>query len=97
MDMSIETLKEFLATQGYFDFKEIEGKGLCALRRFIFTTGLVVGLNEFVYESRYCYQHFSDARRALNEWDGTGDPSYGWIKHKGDGPDRVNPDNNSEY
>lgn len=58
----------------------------------LYTTGLFVGLNEWGYRLRYCYEKYGDARAALFEWDGSGDPPGPWIKAKGDkGGDRNGP------
>lgn len=75
--------KSFFETQGYFNLKEIEGRGLCGLFRFIFTTGLRYGLNISSYEGRFCFPHLNDAKEALSDWDGVDDPPGYWIKHKG--------------
>lgn len=84
-------LKEYLKTEGYYEIREIPGKGLCGLNRFIFTTGLMVSLDEIGYYGRYCYANESDALKALNEWDGNGDPGGPWIKYKGRPEERSNP------
>jgi hypothetical protein len=81
----------FLASQGYTDVREA-GPSICALQRFNFTTGLVVGLGAEGYERRYCYEHEADARDALLAWDGSGHPSGPWIKCKGAGMDLLNPE-----
>lgn len=64
-----------------------------ALCRMIFTTGLVVGidLQEWVYRTRFCFEHYSDALASLNAWDGRGDPPGPWIKEKGRAGERSNP------
>lgn len=90
--MNIQQIK----SEGYTNLKEISGK-MYGIYRFIFTTGLVVGIDEVGYESRYCYKHHNDAVKALNDWDGIGDPSGNWIKHKGAGIDRSNPNYEKEY
>jgi len=76
-------LIEFLESEGYTEIREIEGRGLCGLKHFMFTTGLVYGMTKIEYEGRYCFERFSDAKEALNNWDGKGDPTGPWIKHKG--------------
>lgn len=72
---------------GDYDFRElreVEGRGLCALQRFIFTTGLVYGIDDMMVEGRYCYENYYDAKEALYNWTGEGDPQdEDWIKHKG--------------
>lgn len=40
-------------------------------------------------ETRYCYEHFNDAVKAVAHWDGTGDPPGPWVKQKPE--DRLNP------
>jgi hypothetical protein len=79
---------------GYTDLKTIRGK-TCGLHRFLFTTGLMVGLDATGYERRYCFERHEDALAALSEWDGTGHPSGPWIKMKGmldgKGVDLLNP------
>jgi len=61
-----------------------------ALHRFIFTTGLVVGIDEHGRRTRFCYERFEDAFAALATWDGRGDPPGPWIKEKGE-IERSNP------
>lgn len=82
-------LIKLLEIEGFTHIRVIDGK-ICGIKRFIFTTGLVVGLNKISYDGRFCYEHHSDAVAALNEWDGNGDPSGDWIKYKGIGGERSN-------
>ena len=67
---------------GYTDLRLISGK-MCGLYRFMFTTGLMVGLDAAGYERRYCFESREDALAALEAWDGEGHPSGPWIKLKG--------------
>jgi hypothetical protein len=90
------TLISFLESEGYTHIKYINGRGYCGLKRFVFTTGLVVGLDYSGYVGRYCYHSSGDAKTAINNWTGIGDPDDHWIKYKGDGEDRSNP-NNDKY
>lgn len=82
-------LKHWLKANGYWNIKILNGK-ICALERFIFTTGLVVGLDEFGKQGRYCYEDKASAEAAIEEWDGIGDPPGPWIKYKGKGGERLN-------
>ena len=84
-------LEKFLISEGYTHLKYVEGWGWCGLRRFIFTTGLCVGLGEQNLLFRYCYKNFADAAIALVSWDGKDNPpdEY-WIKRKGIGGDYRN-------
>ena len=83
--MEKEELIEFLKKEGYYNLREIPNRGLCGLRQFIFTVGLVEGLGEHSYNGRYCYPNelIKDSVIAIELWDGEGDPIGGWIKHKG--------------
>jgi hypothetical protein len=75
----------------YFYLRQIEGRGLCGMKRFIFTTGLAWGISQFIYEGRYCFPDYAEAERCFFEWDGKGDPEGEWIKYKGVGGERSNP------
>lgn len=69
---------------GYTEPKLLPDGRWCALMRFMFTAGLVVGIDERGnYDWRYCYERAEDASAALDTWDGTGHPSGPWIKRKG--------------
>ena len=83
-------LIQFLETEGYYEIRNIDGQGLCGLRKFAFTTGLIIGIEQLTYVGRYCFSSEQDALNALNDWNGTGDPSGNWIKYKGFGGDREN-------
>lgn len=85
-----EKLIHFLKSEGYNQIRRIPGVGLCGLRKFAFTTGLITGMEYDSYYGRYCYSKEEDALKALNEWDGTNDPSGPWIKYKGWGGERQN-------
>lgn len=80
--MGVSALHTYLESFGYTDVRQIAGK-LCGLQRFLFTTGLVVGIHQDSHEYRYCYERHEDALAALAAWDGSGQPSGPWIKLKG--------------
>ncbi len=91
-----------LVNNGYEMLFEIKGKGVCGIKRFAFTTGLVVGLDQSGYKERYCYKNRIDAIYALIEWQEmtnqrltvAGDPEdEEWIVYKGPEGDRPNPKN----
>jgi len=75
-------LKSFLEKEGYTNLKEMNGK-VYGLERMIFTTGLFKGLTKHFREGRWCYHTYREAKLALEEWDGKGDPPGNWIKYKG--------------
>ena len=79
---------------GYIEYQAIPGRGLCALLDFVFTVGLVVGIEESSYHKRYCYpkpKGVVDAFIDLLTWDGEGDPKGSWIKCKGRDGEYGNP------
>lgn len=88
----MENLKEFLEENGYTHLKKQEDGSYTGLMEYMFTTGLMVGLTENTYKVRYCYEHFEDAFKALQDYTNTNeDPLGPWIKAKGLGQDRLNP------
>ena len=80
-----------LEAQGYSAFRACGIAGLCALKRYNFTWGLTVNLDPVGYERRYCYETETDARAALEAWNGEGHPNGSWIKCKGGSIDLLNP------
>jgi len=83
-------LFETLSASGYANICKLQGL-VCAVKRFNFTTAIVVGLDDVGYQRRYCYEHGEDAVAALSAWDGQEHPSGPWIKCKGAGIDFLNP------
>ena len=79
-----------LEAQGYRGLCERAGQ-LCAIRRFAYTTAILVGLDPVGYQRRYCFEHEQDARSALAAWDGKDHPGGPWIKCKGAGIELLNP------
>lgn len=84
--MKNKELRKFLEEEGYMHLKQIKGRGICGIKRFIFTTAIVYGLDEYGYKGRYCYPHHEIAALtiAYSTWDGGDDPIGPWIKHKRD-------------
>lgn len=94
-----KNIKEYLGANGYSNFKEFKtltGTVICGTMDYLTTRGIVVGLNEYSYERRYCYQDRNEATEALNSWDGVGHPKGNWIKlkgvYEGQAIDYFNPD-----
>ena len=83
-------LIEFLKEEGYYDFRKVPNRGICSLRDFLFTTGIIIGLDEDSYLGRYCYSNQSEASEELKNWDGVGDPKGNCLKYKGVGGEREN-------
>ena len=85
-------MKKFLLSEGYTSLVELPSGELTGLFKFMFTTGLVVGLTKHGYRIRYCFEHYADALQALKTWDGEGHPHGHWIKAKGTDEYGVNID-----
>lgn len=84
-----QTFIEWLNAEGYSHIKVMQDDTVCALQKQLYTVGLVVGLDRTGYQRRYCYERLGDAREALVQWDGKGDPTGPWIKEKPS--DRLGP------
>lgn len=82
---------KMLELEGYECIRELESGELAGLYRFLYTTGLCVGLDELGYRTRFCYTDYKSARLALECWDGRGSPPGPWIKEKGCSGERSNP------
>ena len=82
--------RALLEAQGYRHVM-LRGGRVCAVKGFVFTTALLVGIDPFGYTLRYCYEHAAEAEAALAGWDGTGHPGGPWIKCKGAGVELLNP------
>lgn len=67
-----------LTSQGYTEAVLLDGRW-CAIKRFNYTTALVVDINGCFYDRRYCFEHAADASKALNSWNGRGHPGDRWI------------------
>jgi hypothetical protein len=80
--MSDDELLEVLKNEGYRDVRRLPNGELAGLLRFLWTTGLCVGLDRSGYRTRFCYEGWNDALQALDAWDGEGFPPGWWIKEK---------------
>lgn len=75
-----------LQNDGYSELQYIQGKGICGIQRFIFTTGLVYNIDEIGYKGRYCFEKHAEAIKALSDWSKNPElphPPGNWLKHKG--------------
>lgn len=82
---------DFLQEQGYLMPRRLPDGRWVAVQRFMFTWGLMVGLDECGYQTRFCYAQSMDAVHACQYWDGTDDPPGPWIKEKGRDGERNGP------
>lgn len=82
---------ESLQARSFSDVRVVRNQ-ICAVKRFLFTTAVVVGITDEGHNRRYCYEHLNEAKSALAAWDGQGHPPGPWIKCKGAGVELLNPD-----
>ena len=67
--------------EGLYGYVRHFPDGECAwIARFMYTTAILYGLTRTGHRNRWCYHTAADARRALDEWDGVGEPK-GWHRH----------------
>lgn len=69
-------INELQENHGYQQVREIDGK-LYGLMRFIYTVGVVTGLDDFGYEGRICFDTFQNAELFFRDWDGITPPVVG--------------------
>ncbi len=77
-----------LQAEGYWNLREVPGRGICGTYRFMFTFGVCWGIDNSGYRGRWCFATRQEAETALADWDGEGDPPGSWLKYKGEGGER---------
>lgn len=83
-------LKRKFQSFGYSNVKQLATGEWAGTQAMVYTTGLMVGLDNTGYRTRFCYPNQVTATEALKEWDGFNDPPGPWIKEKG-AVERSNP------
>lgn len=83
-------------TCGYKDPKLLPTGKWAAIYPLIFTHAIITGKmgDMSSYDDRWCYHNYAAAKKALDEWDGTGEPK-GWHRHPFSG--RRQAEDGSEY
>jgi hypothetical protein len=76
------SLNDELTAQGYTDIRVLPNGETAAVLRFMFTFGLMVGVDKIGYRTRFCFGTYEEARDSLAAWDGKGFPPGFWIKQK---------------
>lgn len=64
----------------YVDVKRLPDGRYIGTKRLLFHWTIHVDIDFMGWRERYCFATYELAKRALDEWDGTGDPDY-WHKH----------------
>lgn len=75
---------------GYYCIRKLP-VGTVALKDYLNTVDIVVGIRGNSYKRRYSYDVSHAAREALEQWDGTGDPPGKWLKCKAPDELRLGP------
>ena len=78
----MQELVEIAKAEGYTHVRVIEDK-VCGLLPFIFTWGLVIGIDRSGYEYRYCFEDLAEALWQMENWNGQFHPGVRWVKVKG--------------
>lgn len=84
--MTPEEAIEKIKTHGYPYVKLLSDERWAALSPMNFTTAILMGYvdDDYGYEDRWCYNSYEAAKKALDDWDGTGEPR-GWHRHPSSG------------
>ena len=71
---------------GYKHPRPLPGGRFACVARMMFTHALLVGRigDRVGYADRWCYRSEAAAYKALQAWDGTGEPT-GWVRHPDSG------------
>lgn len=69
--------EEFFASQGYTDIKKWEKYGWCAINRYIFTVGFLIGMDRTGMKGRFCFDTMANAKLFAENWDGETFPVAG--------------------
>jgi hypothetical protein len=71
---------------GYRYPRPLPGGRYVAVMPLMFTAAIVTGRmgDRIGHDDRWCYHSIVDAKRALDAWDGTGEPA-GWHRHPASG------------
>lgn len=83
--------EQFLREQGYTHVRLMNNGEWIGCIKLLYTVALYVGLGEWGYRTRYCYENIGEIMQALLEYEGEGDPPGNWIKEKGEGGERLGP------
>lgn len=84
-------MKELLEKNGYTYVRQMKNGEWVGIAPMLYTWGLFVGMDEFGYKRRYCYEKFEDVMKAAVSYEGEGDPIGDWIKVKEENDERMGP------
>jgi hypothetical protein len=82
IELARKDLCAFLTGEGYYNLCCMPNRELAGVKRYLFTTAVVIGIDEWGWRTRFCFETAREAEAALAAWDGTGFPPGFWIKQK---------------
>lgn len=74
---------EWFAENYYYAQRLLPDGEWAALHKLLTTTAVMVGLNPWSFEYRYCYKTEAEARAALDSLHSVDDVPLGWIARRG--------------
>ena len=86
---AFDLIRQAFKHLGYDPIKRLDTGEFAGIYDYMFTAGIVVGIDATGWRTRYCYESREQAEAALEQWDGRGDPPGPWIKQKPE--DRYGP------
>lgn len=69
-------LFSLLDSMGYTHIREVNGL-VCGCRRYFYTVGVCIGLDEYGMSGRYCFDDMLSAALFIRDWDGVTPPVVG--------------------
>lgn len=73
---------ETFTAMGYGNVRQLPTGEWAGLQKMMFTTGLILGIDEWGFRTRFCFETWDEAAKSLAAWDGEGFPPGYWIKQK---------------
>jgi hypothetical protein len=76
----------FLVQNGYRNIKLLPNNRWVAILPLLFTHAVIIGKmhDRTSYDDRWCYHDWDSAAKAMEEWNGEGEPT-GWHRHPASG------------
>lgn len=71
-----------LAALGYYPARQLPSGEWIGIRPMLYTWDLFAGLDRTGYRTRFCFADESEAKTALEAWDGNGSPPGFWKVQK---------------
>jgi hypothetical protein len=88
-------LKNIAEENDYLDYTEFPNGDNAAIMKLMFTFAILHNISYYSYDDRWCYQSYEEAKKALINWNGEGEPD-GWHRHPSTGRRRPDGDKTQE-